>query len=109
MKKRKYHIFYSWLLLICFVAGQYMIFAHQHNVAPTAVKSYKVANDQPKQTVKEKCDLCDVMHHNVMLAYYQVYFNPVNLTSDVFYPCYYNFTSIQLILAGGRAPPVGIS
>ena len=109
MKTGKYHIFYSWLLLLCFVAGQYMVYAHQHPGGGQAVKISAVAKAAPNQSVKEKCDLCDLMLHNAMIASHQVYFNPVCVIGHVFTSREYNFTSIQLILSGGRAPPAAIS
>lgn len=74
----KYHIICARLLLICFTAGQYMVYAHQHNVIkslPTAVYSAKTV---PHQTVSEKCYLCDVMHHNNMA-----------ITTGLYWPGYY--------------------
>ena len=106
LKRSKYHIISSWILLICFIAGQYMVYAHQHNLGAVSGKINVVSRYQPQQTVKEKCELCDVMHHNAMVVVTQQYFNPVKVIGHVFKSCEYSFTSIQLILSGGRAPPV---
>jgi hypothetical protein len=108
LKKGKYHIIYTWILLVCFVAGQYMIYAHQHNVVQIISKTHHFSKNQPKQTVKEKCYLCDVMHHNTMIVTSQVYFNPVKVIGHAFKNFEYNFKSIQLILSCGRAPPSSI-
>jgi len=109
LKKGKYHIFYSWLLLLCFVAGQYMVYAHQHPFSGTPGHVASTSKTVPHQTLKEKCDICDVLLHNAMMASYQVYLPTVNAASHVFKSFQYSFTSIQLILAGGRAPPITIS
>jgi len=106
LKKSKYHIACSRILLICFIAGQYMIYAHQHNIGYSTDKIYNVSKNIPHQTVTEKCYLCDVMHHNAMVASHQVYFNPSVVAGHVFKSFQYSFTSIQLILSCGRAPPL---
>ena len=105
LKKDKYHIICSWILLTCFAAGQYMIYAHQHNIVNGTAKIISVAKNSSRQTVTEKCQLCDVMHHNVMVKANTIHFNPVTATSHVFKTFNYSFTSIQLILASGRGPP----
>jgi hypothetical protein len=108
LKKSKYHITRSWILLVCFVAGQYMVYAHQHNISKSAAISHNRSKDMSRQTVMEKCQLCDVMHHNAMVATTPVYFNPVVVAGHFFKVYNYTFTSIQLILSGGRAPPHSI-
>ena len=82
-----------------------MVYAHQHNLEAVSGKVHITSRFQPQQTVKEKCQLCDVMHHNAMVVATQHYFNPVKVIGHVFKRCEYSFTSIQLILSGGRAPP----
>jgi hypothetical protein len=110
LKKDKYHIVCSRILLICFAAGQFMIYAHQHPVSPALGKQFAASRAAiAHQTVKEKCDLCDVMHHNAMVASHYAYLNPVAVCVHVYKDVDYNFTSIQLILAGGRAPPSHLS
>jgi len=106
LKRAKYHILCARILLICFIAGQLMIYGHQHPVSPVAGKQLTASGFVASQkTIKEHCDLCDVMHHNAMLASYQVYLKPVTVAVHVYKSTVYSFTSIQLILAGGRAPP----
>jgi PP-loop superfamily ATP-utilizing enzyme len=105
LKTSKYHIICSRILLICFIAGQYMVFAHQHNISQGITKVYGISKNIQQQTVKEKCYLCDVMHHNSMVTASNVYFNAVTVAGHVFKSAEYGFTSIQLILSGGRAPP----
>jgi hypothetical protein len=83
-----------------------MIYGHQHPASPAVGKQFAASTPAvPHQTIKEKCDLCDVMHHNAMLASYQVYLNPADAAAHVYKNVGYNFTSIRPILAGGRAPP----
>ena len=82
-----------------------MVYAHQHNIAVGAAKVYSLAKEQPRQTVTEKCSLCDVMHHNTMVNTTQVYTTPVVVSTHFYKVFNYTFTSIQLILSGGRSPP----
>ena len=105
LKKHRYHIIHSWILLLCFVTGQYMVYAHQHNIIKNSVKVFHVAKTSAKQTLTEKCQLCDAMHHNGVVLNNQVYFNTVATAEHVFRSVEYSFTSIQLILSSGRAPP----
>jgi hypothetical protein len=89
------------IVLFCFAAGQIMVFAHQH-----LVQYHIHQTSQDQQTVTEKCQLCDAMHHNSMTVVDHHYFNPA-VSSDYFYtPGKYNFISIALILSPGRAPPL---
>jgi hypothetical protein len=96
----------SWLLLACFVAGQLMVLAHQHPDATGLPGIYESSKNIPHQTVKEKCYMCDVMHHNTMLIAYQVYLNPVPVIAYSFNVYTYQSSAAKLIPAGGRAPPV---
>jgi hypothetical protein len=106
LKTSKYHITCSWILLFCFVAGQYMVYAHQHSITTGVAIAHSISKKQAQQTVKEKCYLCDVMHHNAMVKTNQVRLNPITVITHVFKSVEYTFTSLQLILSGGRAPPV---
>jgi hypothetical protein len=108
LKTNKYHIISSWILLTCFVAGQYMVFSHQHNNTKSVIQTYNISKNITLPTVKEKCYLCDVMNHNTMVVAAQVYLDPVTVAGHVFENVKYSFTSIQLILSGGRAPPLSI-
>jgi hypothetical protein len=106
VKKNKVNIIYSWLLLICFIAGQYMVYTHQHHLLKGISKSVSVSNTHPQQTVKEKCDMCDAMHHNFVLADSALYPTHQPVVIHVFKACNYNFISFSLVLAAGRAPPL---
>jgi hypothetical protein len=101
LEKGRRHIIYTWIVLICFVAGQAMVSAHQH-----LVKSNTHETAQNQQTVSEKCQLCDVMHHNSMTIADNHYSGAL-VASDYFYtPGIYAFVSVALILSSGRAPPL---
>jgi len=106
LKRTKYHIICSWILLVCFVAGQYMVYAHQHNISNGATKTHGISKNITQQTVKEKCYLCDVMHHNAMVAGVALHVNPVKVIGHVFKSFEYSFTNIRLVLSGDRAPPL---
>lgn len=105
MKRNKRNIVYTWALLLFFAAGQVMVFAHTHYKQGSIVTSTKAG----LPILKEKCDVCAVMHHTHMMLTQQVYFTPA-----VAVLCHYqdkksDVTLIQLVLASGRAPPVYIS
>ncbi|MEO6633798.1 MAG: hypothetical protein ABIN13_18795 [Mucilaginibacter sp.] len=104
MKNSKSHIIQSWILLICFIAGQYMVYVHQHKLVKTS-GIYVVSHNQSKQTVSEKCQLCDAMHHTSMIAGSNAFFTHTVVVDCVYQSPVYNFTSLALILSGGRAPP----
>ncbi|MDB5009180.1 MAG: hypothetical protein JWP45_3573 [Mucilaginibacter sp.] len=82
-----------------------MVYAHQHAINTIVVKTHILKNVS-QQTLTENCSLCDVMHHNAMVTNSQVYFNPLKVIAHVYKSFEYSFTSIQLILSGGRAPPI---
>jgi hypothetical protein len=95
------------MMLICFAAGQYVVYAHTHAVTSTGNKAaYHSPDTQPKQTVTENCQLCDAMHHNAMAIFSSVYFAPVTITNHYYKAVEHHFTNISLILAAGRAPPI---
>jgi hypothetical protein len=82
-----------------------MVLAHRHNINKGTAKVYGISKNIQQQTVKEKCYLCDVMHHNAMVTASNVHYNDIAIAGHVFKNEDYRFTSIQLILSGGRAPP----
>ncbi|TSD64943.1 hypothetical protein FFF34_013675 [Inquilinus sp. KBS0705] len=107
MKRSTYHIIYSWALLVCFVTGQYMVYAHQHNIVKKAhFHALQNDNNSSKQVLTEKCPLCDSMHHTHMeLTHNNTYYTS-NSINHTYITVTYDFKSIALILASGRAPPV---
>ena len=107
MKTNKYHIIHVWMLLACFIAGQYMVYAHQHAASGATNKvSHYNPNTQPKETLTENCRLCDAMHHNSMVIANATYFAPVTVTGYTYKKQDYAFISISLILSAGRSPPM---
>ncbi|MBB6130002.1 hypothetical protein [Mucilaginibacter lappiensis] len=107
VKKNKLHILYSWLLLICFIAGQYVVYTHQHLLAKTTGTVYATHDhhQQQQQSVKEKCYLCDAMHYQAAVIDQAFYLIPQIATLHFFKASDYSFVSIALVLAAGRAPP----
>ncbi|WP_295674950.1 hypothetical protein [uncultured Mucilaginibacter sp.] len=105
MKRDKYHMLRTWILLVCFIAGQLMVFVHQHPDSAGAARIYTHSKTADHQIVKEKCYMCDVMHHNAMMATYQVFLKPVPFIAHSFNVCEYKISALKLISAGGRAPP----
>jgi hypothetical protein len=85
-----------------------MVYAHQHN----QVKNVHFSADHDCKnsshvTVKEKCEICDSMHHTTMEMAQSIHYNiTLTVTNHIYLSPEYDFTSIALILAAGRAPPV---
>lgn len=102
-KTVKLRIFFSWVLLLCFAAGQYMVYAHQHRTKVHGI----VLNKKPVQkTVNERCDLCDAMHHTVMLPAGQLHLPVIYSTKySHFISAEQHFVPIGLVLSAGRSPP----
>jgi hypothetical protein len=105
LKKSNKNIIWSWVLLLFFVAGQTMVFAHTHYKQGSIISSSKLG----LTVLKEKCDVCDAMHHTSMLLIQHVYFTPAVAVNFHYQYTQADITFIQLILASGRAPPVNIS
>ena len=87
-----------------------MVVLHQHHALKQTHgdSSHSIAKHQPdtKTTLQEKCYLCDVMHHTAMILDHPSYYHHIVVTDHIFKVGDYNFKSIALILAAGRAPPV---
>ena len=107
VKKNKYHIVLTWALLLCFVAGQYMVYSHNHadNTSTHKLVAYH-HETQPKQTITENCQLCDAMHHNTMSIQTTAYVAPVVVNTYFYKAVTHDFISISLILSAGRSPPI---
>lgn len=103
LKKSNYQVFCSRLLLILFVAGQVILYSHQHKFNNTR-SHFK--HHTAQQTVTEKCQLCDAMHHNTMVVGSHYYAVPVVVSHYDYKAVTYTFVSLSLILSTGRAPPV---
>ncbi len=111
LKQNKLNIICSWLFLICFIVGQYIVAVHQHNILKQNQPSASITKHQPgtTTTLQEKCYLCDAMHHTAMVFDQTSYYHPIVVTNHIFKVGDYNFKSISLILAAGRGPPVSYS
>jgi hypothetical protein len=85
-----------------------MVYTHQHLYSkPLTKTAYTTGNHHlPLQTVKETCNMCDVMHHQAAIINDSFHFSPQVAVLHFFKACHYNFVSIALVLAAGRAPPV---
>lgn len=106
MKKSKYHIFYAWLLLIFFVAGQFAVYGHQHKGNKATSHLIRHQTSPSQHTVSEKCQLCDAMHHNTMVVNAHYYIAPIVVSHYNYKAVTYTFVSLSLILSTGRAPPI---
>lgn len=104
LKKRRKHIILSWILLLCFVTGQYVIYAHQHKTKSSFAFSEKKVNQQRR--VKGSCDLCDAMLHTYMDMAVQVHLPALKAVSYFYYSSTEYITSIDPILSKGRSPPL---
>ncbi len=90
------------MLLLFFATGQYMVFAHQHYKQGNVI----TAGKSGVTILKEKCDVCDAMHHTHMLLTQHVYFTPAIAITFHYQYKKADVKLIQLILASGRAPPI---
>jgi hypothetical protein len=103
LKRNKYHILCARLLLLIFVAGQAILYGHQHN---TNFVISKIQGSKHRQTVSEKCQLCDAMHFNSATLNHQIHFQAALTSTSLFIPGTYDFISLSLILSAGRSPPL---
>jgi hypothetical protein len=84
-----------------------MVFAHQHNITKSIhASNCSDCHNTAKQTFKEKCALCDSMHHTNMELLSNTYYTPFFSINHVFVTYQYDFKSIALILSSDRGPPV---
>ena len=105
MKKQKNHIRLAWIILICFVAGQTVVFSHQHYTHAVKLSASTVKVPQPVQTISETCNLCDMMHHTHMAIFNTAALNPVVTICETLYNNQHDYKGIALILSAGRSPP----
>ena len=89
------------MIMICFVAGQWAVYAHQHKTFPAIAKAAHHGT-----VLTEKCQLCDAMHHTGMVLNKTQYFTPAVCADHFYKQGKYDFISFSLVLASGRAPPV---
>ncbi len=105
MNKRKAPVILSWLLLLFFAAGQFIIYAHQHHIKSNAliVDSHRAAN---QQIIYEKCNLCDQMHHApINLVQPLCYTYLVTPVVRLYIPVCHHYKANALIHADGLSPP----
>lgn len=107
LNKRKTHSILSWLLLLFFAAGQFVVYAHQHNSKYAAnVYSTRHHTADPHQMVQEKCSFCDQMHHApfdfVQGAAYHTILIPV---TRIFVPGQHHYKANSLVHSDGLSPP----
>jgi hypothetical protein len=109
LKKNKFNIICAWALLVCFAAGQYMVYVHQHKILQRTRISQNISksHSKPVVTVSEKCYMCDAMHHDAVTPTQHNYFSPIVVSGHIYKVGYYNFKSIALILSADRGPPAG--
>jgi hypothetical protein len=105
MKNRLRHIAYSWIVLICFALGQITAFSHQH-LADFKLRPVAVKHDTSGQTVKEKCYVCDAMHHTDMAIFADAAPLLLVAEADTRYTRQHDYKGIALILSADRGPPV---
>jgi dihydroxyacid dehydratase/phosphogluconate dehydratase len=105
MNKKKNHIRFAWIVLICFIAGQTMVYSHQHLSRLRSVVSHNVKVPQPVQTVTDTCSICDMMHHTHMAIFDAVVSSPIITICETVYTNQHDYKGIALILSAGRSPP----
>jgi hypothetical protein len=93
---------YSRLLLIIFIAGQIVLYGHQHSSNGWRVKAHSAS----QQTITEKCQLCDAMHLKHSVLHQQVHVAPVQTATPIYIHFAYDFISLVLVRSAGRSPPV---
>lgn len=104
VKRRYTKIWTSIWLLLVFITGQVIVFAHNHQ-AELPSSHYSV-NKHKASTVDNKCQIC-LQSSNVqmLLQTQQLFFFTNSITHQ-----YVSFTaiyqSIELLLSGNRGPPV---
>ena len=106
MKRKRRIVRLAWIMLICFITGQTVVYSHQHlaNIKTSLTGSIKTP--QPTSTITEKCNICDMMHHTHMVIFNTAAINPPVTICETHYTRQHDYTFIGLILASGRAPPI---
>jgi hypothetical protein len=105
LKKQKLHIRFAWVLLLCFIAGQTMVYSHQHHARVGLSTGHVTKSPQAGQTLSEKCNLCDMMHHTHMAIFNDTPISPVVTVLYKHYNRQHDYVGIALILSAGRSPP----
>jgi len=104
MRKRRNHIRFAWIILICFIAGQTMVYSHQHFHYKAATER-TAKTPQNGQTVTDTCSICDMMHNSHMAIFDAAGFTPTVTLCETIYSNLHDYKGIALILSAGRSPP----
>ena len=105
MRNRLCHIVYSRIVLICFAIGQITAFSHQH-LSDFKSQNHLTKHSTTGQTVKEKCYVCDAMHHTNMAIFTDAKPALYVTVIDTQYKRQHDYKGIALILSADRGPPV---
>lgn len=106
MKKKRYTLIAAWLLLLCFVAGQVVVYSHQHHILKGI--HHVDAKAKGRTQVSEKCQICDSMHHADMELHQNYVAFDLQATELTHPSAKFDFKPFGLILADGLSPPVFI-
>jgi len=83
-----------------------MVYAHQHNIVKKVhLHTVQDSHNSSHELVKEKCALCDSMHHYAMELLNPGSGQSYVTTTILPVSPIYEFQSLALILSPGRAPP----
>lgn len=107
LKKKRYTLIAAWLLLLCFIAGQVVVYSHQHHILK-GIHNHADANTKGLTQVSEKCQICDSMHHADMELHQSYVAFDLQATLFTHPSATFNFKSFGLILADGLSPPAFI-
>jgi hypothetical protein len=103
LKKRINKILASFILLLTFVIGQVIVFAHNHNAEAASI-NYAVKKHKAS-AIDAKCQICSQSGHvQLLLQTHQLFFYTTSQSHQfVVYTAVYQ--SIKLLLSGNRGPP----
>lgn len=106
LNKRKAHILLSRLLLLFFVAGQIVVYAHQHHAKYNTIIVDAYGKTDQHASFQEKCNVCDQMH-NAPLSLVQTPLYRIVLISVVYlyYSPQHHYQANALVHADGLSPP----
>lgn len=82
-----------------------MVYSHQHFHSFKTPVQHTVKAQQPVQTVTDKCNICDMMHHTHMAIFGNATVSPLVTICDTHYTRQHDYKGIALILSAGRSPP----
>lgn len=105
MNNRKASKILSWLLLLFFVVGQIIIYAHQHHSKYNAL-IFHARHSSDKQIVQEKCFFCDQMHHAQIDCVQPLnYCSILNPVTWIYLNKLHHYVGSPLVHADGLSPP----